>query len=104
MSCNVPSEKELAEQEELTRMLTHIQGDRPLDGSVGFEPKEMVNHPVHYSQFSYEPIDVIEDWKLGFNLGNALKYISRCDSKGNPIQDLQKSIWYIQREIALRQK
>lgn len=48
----------------------------------------------------YEPIDVINDWNLDFNLGNAVKYISRAGIKTeNPIPDLEKAIDYIQYEI-----
>lgn len=58
-----------------------------------------VCHPQHYNQGNYEPIDVINDWNLNFNLGNALKYIARCEYKENKIQDLQKAIFYIEYEI-----
>lgn len=61
--------------------------------------KEMVNHPSHYNQGKYEVIDVIEDWKLDFCLGNAIKYIARAEYKENKIEDLKKAIWYINREI-----
>lgn len=60
---------------------------------------ETVNHPNHYNHGKHEAIDVIEDWNLGFNLGNAIKYIARCDYKGNKKEDLEKALWYIQREI-----
>jgi hypothetical protein len=40
---------------------------------------------------------------MGFNLGNALKYIWRCDLKRDAVEDLNKAVWYIQREIAKRQ-
>ena len=62
-------------------------------------PKELVNHPSHYNCGKYEVIDVIEDWHLGFNLGNAIKYIGRCGHKDDPIQELEKAKWYVQREI-----
>ena len=50
----------------------------------------------------YEAIEVIEDWNLGFNLGNTIKYISRAGhkDKDKTIEDLKKSLWYLQREIA----
>ena len=63
------------------------------------EEKEMVNHPSHYNMGKYEAIDVIEDWNLNFNLGNAVKYISRAGHKDDIVQDLKKSLWYIDREI-----
>lgn len=61
--------------------------------------KEMVNHPQHYQGNKFEVIDIIEDYDLGFNLGNAVKYILRCEKKHAKTQDLKKAIWYIEREI-----
>jgi transcriptional regulator with XRE-family HTH domain len=63
------------------------------------DKKEMVNHPSHYNMGKYEAIDVIEDWELGFNLGNTIKYISRAGHKDSIVQDLKKAMWYLQREI-----
>lgn len=60
---------------------------------------EAVNHPSHYNMGSIEAIDAIEDWDLGFSLGNAIKYIVRHRHKGTPIQDLRKAIWYIEYRI-----
>lgn len=65
---------------------------------------EQVNHPAHYGggDDPYEAIKVIEAWGLGFNLGNAVKYIRRLGSKGDPVEQLRKVAFYIQREIDLR--
>lgn len=63
-----------------------------------------VEHPSHYNVGNIEVIDAIEDWKLNFNLGNAVKYIARADHKGKPIEDLAKARWYIEREIERRKK
>lgn len=41
---------------------------------------------------------------LNFCLGNALKYIWRADAKGDALEDLHKARWYIDREIARREK
>lgn len=61
---------------------------------------DSVNRPRHYCEGrKYEPIDVIEDWGLDFHLGNAVKYISRAGRKGDAVEDLEKAVWYIQREI-----
>ena len=68
------------------------------------DKKEMINHPSHYNQGKYEAIDVIEDWKLNFNLGNTVKYISRAGHKDNIIQDLKKASWYLNREIERLEK
>lgn len=61
--------------------------------------KEQVNHPEHYSANGIEAIDVIDAYNLNFNLGNAIKYILRADRKGNKKVDLEKSVWYLNREI-----
>ena len=47
---------------------------------------------------------VIEDWDLGFNTGNAVKYIARHNHKGEAIQDIDKAIWYLQRHKAVLEK
>lgn len=60
---------------------------------------DYVNSPKHYTQGRYECIDVIEDWGLGYHLGNAIKYICRSDHKGNKQKDLEKAIWYLEREL-----
>jgi len=61
-------------------------------------------HPKHYNHGKYEVIDVIEDWKLGFNLGNVVKYVARADHKGTPTPDLYKALFYLNREISYREK
>ena len=62
-----------------------------------------VNQPKHYTAHpsGIECIQVTEH--MGFNLGNAVKYIWRCDLKKDAVEDLNKAIWYIQREITRRQ-
>lgn len=61
--------------------------------------EDPVNHPKHYTSdpSGIETIQITEN--MGFCLGNAVKYIKRCELKGNKKQDLEKAIWYIQREI-----
>lgn len=63
-----------------------------------------VDHPSHYNVGKIEVIDAIEAWDLNFSLGNAVKYIARADHKGKPIEDLEKALWYIKREIERRKK
>lgn len=60
---------------------------------------DLVNNPPHYTTGGIETIDFIEAKKLNYNLGNAVKYITRADHKGNRLQDLQKAKWYLEREI-----
>jgi hypothetical protein len=60
---------------------------------------DFVNHPPHYTTGGIETIDFIEAKKLGYNLGNVVKYITRADHKGNRVEDLRKAKWYLEREI-----
>lgn len=57
------------------------------------------NMDKHYKQGKVEAIDLIEAYNLNFNLGNAIKYIARCNYKNDKVNDLTKAIWYINREI-----
>lgn len=61
--------------------------------------KEAIGHPSHYNTGKIEVIDAIEDWKLNFSRGNAVKYIARAGHKGDELEDLKKAAWYIDREI-----
>ncbi|CAB4137041.1 SaV-like [uncultured Caudovirales phage] len=60
----------------------------------------MVDHPAHYQGKSFEVIDIINDYKLNFEMGNAIKYILRADKKGNKKQDIEKAIWYLNHELS----
>lgn len=61
---------------------------------------ENVNHPIHYTHSKWEVIEILEEffgddplmWQVG-------KYIMRYQHKGNPIQDLEKAAWYLNRKI-----
>lgn len=69
-----------------------------------FENKsENINHPAHYGGKDniYEAIKIIEHYKLGFCLGNTLKYILRAGKKDPEkyIEDLEKAKWYLERKI-----
>ena len=61
-----------------------------------------VNRPSYYADGKIEVITYIEDKKLGFCLGNAIKYISRAGKKDprKEVEDLKKAIWYIERRIS----
>lgn len=63
-----------------------------------------IDHPAHYNVGKIEVIDAIEDWSLGFNLGNVVKYVARADHKGRALEDLKKAVWYLSREIERREK
>ena len=68
---------------------------------AGEEPMsdDKIDHPRHYNTGKFEVIDVIEDWKLGFHLGNTVKYIARAEHKGATLDDLKKARWYLDRFI-----
>ena len=61
-----------------------------------------VKNPAHYTSdpSGVECIQITEH--RTFNIGNAIKYLWRAGLKGDAateIQDLQKAIFYIEREI-----
>ena len=65
------------------------------------DDSDIVNHPNHYKQVpGIETIDVA--MHFNFCMGSAIKYIWRADHKGNPIVDLRKAIWFLNREIEAR--
>lgn len=68
-----------------------------------------VNHPFHYTSSpakcsgcgkAIECIDVTQH--MGFCVGNAVKYLWRCDLKASPLEDLEKAKKYIEFEIERR--
>ncbi len=65
---------------------------------------DMVNRPPHYTAHpsGVECITITEH--MGFNLGNAIKYVWRADLKDKALEDLKKAVWYIEREIAKRER
>lgn len=70
-----------------------------VSSSAPIKVNDPVNHPAHYKTGGIETIDFIEAKKLNYNLGNVVKYITRADHKGNRKQDLEKALWYLNREI-----
>ncbi len=62
--------------------------------------RDLINQPPHYqSPGGIETIDVIEEFELGFHLGNVVKYVLRAGKKDDRIADLQKARWYLTRMI-----
>lgn len=73
--------------------------------------EDAVNQPSHYTNGDIEVIEYIEQQaKVMYESGtvppeviphicNAIKYISRFQSKGKPVEDLNKSIYYINRAV-----
>lgn len=82
-------------------MVPTYSGTAAYKGPADSDP-EMVNHPAHYGgDTTYETRKVIRAWELGFNTGNAVKYISRAGRKpgSSYVEDLQKALFYLQDEI-----
>jgi hypothetical protein len=63
-----------------------------------------VNYPAHYRSHpsGVECIEITEH--LNFCIGNAIKYLWRCDDKDDALQNLAKARWYIDREIERRRR
>ena len=61
--------------------------------------KNLIDHPPHYKSHpsGVECIQITEH--MNFCLGNAMKYIWRAGRKDDPVADLMKAAWYIEREI-----
>lgn len=68
-----------------------------------------IEHPSYYNQGGIECIDVMQklygkDFVSNFCLGNALKYLWRCDRKHEtPINDLKKARWYIDHAVKINE-
>jgi hypothetical protein len=91
--------KELLKKKELPQTAltpSIVQKHFGIDIDKAHDP---VNQPSHYKVGGIETIDFIEAKGLNYNLGNAIKYITRADHKGSKAQDLAKAIWYLRREI-----
>src|SRR3546814_13903156 len=79
--------------------------ERPIERTVRDLANDPINRPSHYTAGrQHEPIDVIEDWALGFNLGNAVTYVSRAGRKGDELEDLRQARWYLHREIRSKKR
>lgn len=78
--------------------LEQLERARPAAGP------DMIEHPPHYTSHpsGVECITVTEH--MGFNLGNVVKYLWRAEEKGAPLDDLRKARWYLDREIARRER
>jgi hypothetical protein len=49
-----------------------------------------------------ELIDLID--QKTFCVGNAIKYLIRAGLKGDRLEDLEKALYYVQREIAIEKR
>ena len=74
--------------------------------SISFSIDDRVNSPSHYTKGKQEVIDIIEDaindapsMPAAMSQGQVLKYMLRCWLKDNPLEDLKKARWYLNRLI-----
>jgi hypothetical protein len=67
----------------------------------GAAVSDPVNHPNHYTFGRFEVLEVIEDWQLGFHLGQVVKYVARAGRKDptKTVEDLRKAEFYLKRAI-----
>lgn len=79
--------------------------DTPEPGEQPDDSADMVQKPPHYNQFSFQPIDVIDEvtnyyeGSTAFHIGTVLKYLCRAPFKGKLIEDLKKANYYLTRAI-----
>ena len=64
-----------------------------------------VSRPSHYCKGGIECIDCIKasmtpEAFRGFLKGNVMKYVFRYESKENPVQDLEKAGWYLEKLVS----
>ena len=97
------------EYEDLIREMAEDEGWETFNGLKvlsNLTAHDSVNHPSHYTKGTQEAIVTIEeaiddavDVKSGFLQGQVLKYLLRVWLKDNPLEDLKKSRWYLDRLI-----
>ena len=68
-----------------------------------------VNHPKHYTNGDVECIDAIKasmssDAFAGYLKGNTIKYLWRYQLKKNPVEDLEKAKWYLEKLIDITKR
>jgi hypothetical protein len=89
----------------------HLHPDRAwlsTPGYAGDIVSDPVSHPAHYGGEGnpHEVIACLESWGLTSNayLWNVCKYVARADKKGAPLEDLKKARFYLERELARRER
>ena len=72
----------------------------PTASDVKGSHSDEVNHPKHYNSHP-SGIECVEyEELLPGNLAHACVYVWRHTDKGQPVKDLQKALWFIDREAA----
>lgn len=101
LQATADSNKTMKNKEIDLKKLSQVVAEKTRKLEEMAEQNDTVNHPSHYTDGKIEVIDFIEDKGLNFHRGNAVKYIARAGKKdkSKEVEDLQKAVWYLQREI-----
>lgn len=67
-----------------------------MDGKV-----DSINKRSHYNQSKFEVIEILDDHSLDFYRGNIVKYLLRAPFTGNPLEQLKKAQYYLNRLVRL---
>jgi hypothetical protein len=101
-------DKKAAVGEKPTKLIVQPQYKDPAmkllaELDVAEKKLDLVNKPPHYTTGGVDTLDFIEAKDLNYRLGNVVKYVVRCGKKNtDPVQDLEKAMFYLKREIATR--
>ena len=83
--------------------IRHEEYMRQKAQTAQYKEPDMVNRPPHYNTAEIECIDAIQAATGGgfkYHLqGTIMKYLWRYDHKDNPLEDLKKARWYLDRLI-----
>jgi hypothetical protein len=80
--------------------LWEYPNNRIVEVLIKKKEQDKATTPSHYNNGKgYDVIDFCNDYKINFNRGSAIKYLSRAGKKDNEIEDLKKAIDFIKREI-----
>ena len=63
-----------------------------------------ITNPDYYKDYKIEVTDAIIAWKLTYSQGNIIKYIVRAGKKDSRIDDLNKALWYLKKEIGIYER
>ena len=92
--------KKLNEQQDIINELQSIINHCERKTESGKKMKS--EEPVYYNSNGLSPNRAFEQGLIsneefiGFIKGNIIKYVVRCGKKGNPIEDIDKAISYLQ--------
>lgn len=101
----------LTDKERYVKLKAKVEGLKPVatkeeiefvrqyEGKPSLYAKDAIN-PQHYAKGKFECIEIIEDLEFGYHDGNAMKYLWRYRDKGDPVENLRKCKWYIDRLIS----